>query len=417
MGEVTRDQIVVQAADYVSFCLGCGDDKPLLIGVTDEKADIGSIFLDARGHGREDVAVRESSEGGILHQLVVDASENPLAILYRIDRQDSLLAEDGNLTDAGQFALDDWEDLIQTYNVGHAVAVLDGRNPEIPWRIKFIEFNIEEGLIYGHGPGTTMDHMRGHFMIDYREAARLGQSLIDKLSAPDVVGYRVTAENGTSYVSIKDGLTTWHNDLMPRSFTDPVDGEEKGDVGNVPGGEVYDECTDMSRRPAYGVFKADLSVGGADKSLDGKLATIYVGVDPETMEILPEKAGVVTRWECGDDYVDGKVQEMLKANSDESDVYMQEPLAFGINKKADPRTPDLLEGEKAFAIHVGFGGDASHIDILLSMPGTTVEVITYAGKGDLVALGTNDIQALVNGNAPRENYELQPLVANGQYVV
>jgi hypothetical protein len=420
-----REDIVSKCAQYVGLCLGCRDDEPLFIATTEEESDIADLFWDARKvPGTEEESLDEPVPHSILRK-----ESSIVAVRYTITRHGEVLRVEGDQN------LSAWERLIDQYQAKHAVGFIDFRPGELPWRIAFIGVNEKKQLAYGHGPGTSMDHMKGHFMIDYKEAAEFGSRLTEKLSAPDILAYAVHSRRGTKYVVLKDGTTLWNNDLMPRPYRDPMTGELKGGVGNVPAGEVYEEYTEprfvpelnteigvMVKRLAYGKWVADLSVGSVKKGLkqSNATATVYVGMDPDSGELVFDKPGVVTKWDCTDTEIKAAMQKDIDDDpySKKRDLIIQESLAFGFNEKADPETDDLLEGEKAKALHIGFGGVLSHIDLLASLePGTFVTLIKQNSSEGL-ALIPDDITAILDGNAAAlgSRFRLDYIIKDGKYV-
>jgi len=422
VNEPTRDDIVAKVNEYVFHCLGCQPDQPLLIGTTAEEKEVADLFLDARTLGKSGLSIEDHNDATVPHS-VLSKGDAVLAIMYEFTRGE------GSLSMADPH-LDNWKNLIEKYDVKHAVGFIDKAPGELPWRIALIGLNQKKQLVYGHGPDTTMDHMAGHFMIDYEKVAEFGQNLVNRLSDPEVVAYMVHSERGTEYVLLRDELTIWHNDLMPRPYTDPKSGELLGDIGNVPGGEVFEEYSElrhitelgteipvMTRRPAYGVWVGDLSVGCAKKSLKSsqEKAMVYVGINPADGSVIFNQGGVVTKWDCTDNEVKDIMKKELR-----DDPYVreglvaQEPLAFGYNEKADPETDVLLEGEKAIALHMGFGGVLSHIDLLASLEGTDVILVKRTARRHL-NLTSDDITSILKGKAPNENYALEKLISDGKY--
>lgn len=422
--EPKRDDIVSKCAQYVGLCLGCEGDEPLLIATTVEEREIADLFWDSR---KADGTVEAELDEPVPHS-ILKKDGSIVAVRYTINRPESGLKVGGDRNLAA------WESIIDHYRAKHAVGFIDFRPGELPWRIAFIGVNEKKGLAYGHGPGTTMDHMKGHFMIDYKAAAEFGNTLTKKLSDPDILAYAVHSGKGTRYVLLKDGTTLWNNDLMPRPYRDPMTGELKGGVGNVPGGEVFEEYTEprhipeldtdlpvMVKRIAYGRWVADLSVGSAKKGLkrSDARATVYAGMDPKTGELLFDRGGVVTSWDCTDPEIKAAMQKEIDQDpyAEKEGLIIQESLAFGFNEKADPETDDLLEGEKAKALHLGFGGLLSHIDLLASLEkGMYVTLVKRNGR-DIPALTPDDITAVLDGNtaALEQKFVLDQLIRDGRY--
>lgn len=419
---VERADIVKKCDEYLSYCLGLQRRQPLLIGATAEEMEVAQLFFDSRAYDGAQLEIENYS--GAEHpfrvlQEVTRGGVFPLAVICEIQRRSTPFAvDDGNI--------DSWNELIERYGIQHAVGFIDRRQGELPWRIAFMGNNFGKQLIYGHGPGTTMQHMAGHFMIDYKEAARFGSSLKDALTNQEVVGYFVTSERGTNYVLLRDELTTWHNDLMPRLFKDPLTEKMIGDGGNIPGGELFEELTKaryikelgteipiMLRRPAFGRWVADLSVGSAKVSLkeSGDTVVLYSGVDPETMGLLSGKGGIVTAWNTSNDTVRAAMQAEIEGDPYVAEgLVTQEPLAFGYNPQADPMTDDLLEGEKAPALHIGFGAVLSHIDLLASLKGTSVYLVK--GEG---GLSEGEVQSLLTGKRSLPGRTLDKILTEGEY--
>jgi aminopeptidase len=260
------------------------------------------------------------------------------------------------------------EEILTTIRRGFDVCCnfFEGREEETPDRIKITKAERLSQARVGHSPGITEEMLKVE--IDFDKIRNKAQRIKDFFRGAEKVV--ITSKQGTK-IEIKINTRPWHDDLTL----------EKGEVANIPCGEVY--CAPIEDG-ANGVIVVDGSIG--DFGIVPSPLVIEV-MDGKILQKDGELIGV--RWK-DPNFVDedGFLQRIReKLMTDKMASVIGE---LGIGLAPFDVVGNLLQDEKAIeTIHIAFGenedfdgknNSIDHRDFLVLRP--TI-VVHYADPAHL----------------------------------
>ena len=254
---------------------------------------------------------------------------------------------------------DELEKTLSDYNI--IINTFTSRANETPFRIKLTDLEMGTGARVGHGPGITREMMtEGPMNVNYEELQKVAFSFMDILHG--VEKFHITTKKGTDLEIYLDG----------REFeTDVV--IEKGNMGNLPAGEVWAAPVETKAR---GTLVVDGTIGG------------NIGHVEKELKIEIENGRIVSMHSEDADLVIA-VDELLSIDKDAKTIG---ELGIGLNPKAR-LTGNMLEDEKAArTAHLAFGNNLDmpggknpsdmHLDMLFHKP--TMEITYLDGSKRVV---------------------------------
>ncbi|MBS7644196.1 aminopeptidase [Candidatus Bathyarchaeota archaeon] len=257
------------------------------------------------------------------------------------------------------------EQTLSTFRPAITLNILDKSAEETPFRVKLIKTETSFGTRLGHIPGAAMHLLTmGPLALsedEYRDMQASAQRLQQILSSASVI--RVVTRLGTEVQLSVEGRE-WISDVKIT----------KEHWGNLPCGELFIAPLENSLN---GVLVVDGAIG--DFGVPPKFLYIHV------------KNGVIHRVECADQKFLNEVRSHLA--HDELAMRVGE-FGIGFNPKADPRSPNMLDAEKAAGtVHIAFGNNTdfggqntsgTHRDFLLLDPTLQADGRTLMRIGKLL---------------------------------
>jgi len=254
---------------------------------------------------------------------------------------------------------------LSTFRPEVTLNILDKSAEETPFRIKLIKTETSFETRLGHIPGATMHLLTTGPLalseVEYQEMQANAQRLQHSLSSTSVI--QVITRLGTEIqLSVKG--REWVSDVKIT----------KKHWGNLPCGELFVAPQESSLN---GVLVVDGAIGD-------------FGVPPKVL-YMHVKDGVIHRVECADQRFLDEVRSFLA--HDELAMTVGE-LGIGFNPKADPRSPNMLDAEKAAGtVHIAFGNNIdfggrnkseTHRDFLILDPTLQADEKTLMRSGRLL---------------------------------